>query len=54
VEKKSIQEGWELWFENANDGSVEGLKHKTKPYMSVQFHPENDTGWIMDKFVSLI
>ncbi|MDR1695252.1 MAG: glutamine-hydrolyzing carbamoyl-phosphate synthase small subunit [Endomicrobium sp.] len=51
VDKKSIQEGWELWFENANDESVEGLKHKTKPYMSVQFHAENDTAWIMDEFV---
>jgi carbamoyl-phosphate synthase small subunit len=59
VEKKSIQEDWELWFVNANDDSVEGLRHKTKPMMSVQFHPEassgpNDTSWIMDKFVSFL
>jgi carbamoyl-phosphate synthase small subunit len=59
VEKRSIQPGWKLWFENANDDSVEGLKHKTKPFMSVQFHPEassgpNDTSWIMDKLVELL
>jgi carbamoyl-phosphate synthase small subunit len=59
VEKSSIQSGWELWFENANDDSVEGLKHKTKPFMSVQFHPEassgpNDTSWIIDKLVGLL
>jgi carbamoyl-phosphate synthase small subunit len=59
VEKSSIQSGWELWFENANDDSVEGIKHKTKPFMSVQFHPEassgpNDTSWIMNKFVGLL
>ena len=59
VEKSSIKSDWELWFENANDDSVEGLKHKTKPFMSVQFHPEassgpNDTSWIMDKFVGSI
>ncbi|GHT43606.1 carbamoyl-phosphate synthase small chain [Endomicrobiia bacterium] len=59
VEKGSIQTDWELWFENANDNSVEGLRHKTKPFVSVQFHPEassgpNDTGWIMDKFVESI
>jgi carbamoyl-phosphate synthase small subunit len=59
VEKNSIQQNWELWFENANDNSVEGIKHKTKPFMSVQFHPEassgpNDTSWIMDKFISLL
>ncbi|MDR0401505.1 MAG: glutamine-hydrolyzing carbamoyl-phosphate synthase small subunit [Endomicrobium sp.] len=59
VEKKTIQSDWELWFENANDDSVEGIKHKTKPFMSVQFHPEassgpNDTSWIIDKFVDLL
>ncbi|GMO66139.1 MAG: glutamine-hydrolyzing carbamoyl-phosphate synthase small subunit [Endomicrobiia bacterium] len=59
VEKNSIQSGWELWFENANDDSVEGIRHKTKPFMSVQFHPEassgpNDTSWIIDKFIDLL
>jgi carbamoyl-phosphate synthase small subunit len=59
VDKNSIQADWNLWFENANDDSVEGLKHKTKPFMSVQFHPEassgpNDTSWIMDKLVGLL
>lgn len=59
VEKNSIQSDWKLWFENANDNSVEGIRHKTKPFMSVQFHPEassgpNDTSWIMDKFVDLL
>jgi carbamoyl-phosphate synthase small subunit len=59
VEKTSIQSDWKVWFENANDDSVEGLKHKTKPFISVQFHPEassgpNDTSWIMDKFVNLL
>jgi carbamoyl-phosphate synthase small subunit len=59
VEKKSICSDWDLWFENVNDDSVEGLKHKTKPFISVQFHPEaasgpNDTSWIMDKFVDLV
>ncbi|MDR1928668.1 MAG: glutamine-hydrolyzing carbamoyl-phosphate synthase small subunit [Endomicrobium sp.] len=59
VTKNSIKNDWELWFENANDGSVEGLKHKEKPFISVQFHPEassgpNDTSWIMDEFVKLI
>ncbi|MDR2396122.1 MAG: glutamine-hydrolyzing carbamoyl-phosphate synthase small subunit [Endomicrobium sp.] len=59
VEKSSIQPNWQLWFENANDDSVEGLRHKTKPFISVQFHPEassgpNDTSWIMDKFVKFV
>lgn len=59
VEKNSIPSDWRLWFENANDASVEGVIHKTKPFMSVQFHPEassgpNDTSWIIDKFIGLI
>ncbi|MDR0890881.1 MAG: glutamine-hydrolyzing carbamoyl-phosphate synthase small subunit [Endomicrobium sp.] len=59
VERDSIQDEWNLWFENANDHSVEGLKHKTKPFISVQFHPEassgpNDTSWIIDYFVNLL
>ncbi|MFC4388120.1 carbamoyl phosphate synthase small subunit [Gracilibacillus marinus] len=29
---------------NVNDKSVEGLKHKSKPLMSVQFHPEAHPG----------
>ena len=31
---------WQELFVNSNDGSNEGLIHKTKPYFSVQFHPE--------------
>lgn len=47
------------WFINANDQSVEGIKHKTKPFMSVQFHPEampgpTDTAWIFDYFLNRI
>jgi carbamoyl-phosphate synthase small subunit len=29
---------------NLNDGSVEGLKHKTLPIFSVQYHPEAAPG----------
>jgi len=59
IDPVTIGGGWELWFENANDKGVEGIKHKTKPFMSVQFHPEassgpNDTGWILDKFIDTL
>lgn len=42
---------------NVNDGTCEGIKHKTLPIRSVQFHPEAspgplDTGWIFDYFLS--
>ncbi|HXH30530.1 MAG TPA: carbamoyl phosphate synthase small subunit [Bacteriovoracaceae bacterium] len=41
---------------NINDKSVEGLRHKTYPAFSVQYHPEacpgpEDTGWLFDEFV---
>jgi carbamoyl-phosphate synthase small subunit len=47
------------WFVNADDRSVEGLAHGTKPAMAVQFHPEAapgpyDTEFVFDRFVELI
>ena len=35
---------WKELFVNSNDGSNEGLIHLTKPYFSVQFHPEARAG----------
>ena len=54
-----IPKGFTEWFTNTNDGTNEGLLHKTKPFMSVQFHPEatpgpTDTNWIFDEFLSHI
>ncbi len=51
-----IPAGFREWFVNGNDGTNEGLVHKTLPFMSVQFHPEatpgpNDTDWIFDHFL---
>ena len=43
-------------FINVNDGTCEGIRHKTLPIQSVQFHPEAspgplDTGWLFDRFL---
>jgi carbamoyl-phosphate synthase small subunit len=35
---------FELWFQNIDDKSVEGIKHKKKPIIAVQFHPEASPG----------
>ncbi|WP_407272688.1 carbamoyl phosphate synthase small subunit [Radiobacillus sp. PE A8.2] len=48
---------WNISHINVNDKSVEGLMHRTKPVMSVQFHPEAhpgpiDTHNIFQNFVS--
>ena len=40
VDEKSLPSEWEAWFINANDNSIEGIKHKNIPFKSVQFHPE--------------
>ncbi len=34
----------EPWFVNANDKTVEGVKHKSKPVFAVQWHPEASPG----------
>lgn len=57
VDAKSLPPDWEEWFVNANDGSNEGIRHKSKPWKSVQFHPEaspgpTDTAWIFDEFIN--
>ncbi|MBP9716969.1 MAG: glutamine-hydrolyzing carbamoyl-phosphate synthase small subunit [Candidatus Levybacteria bacterium] len=55
-EVSRIPKDFKPWFINANDGSNEGIIHKTRPIMSVQFHPEatpgpEDTEWIFDYFL---
>jgi carbamoyl-phosphate synthase small subunit len=44
------------WFVNADDKTIEGVLHSTRPCMAVQFHPEAtpgpyDTLFIFDRFV---
>ncbi len=56
---KDVPPGFEPWFVNANDNTIEGIKHKKYPFMSVQFHPEAtpgpmDTEWIFDYFLERI
>jgi carbamoyl-phosphate synthase small subunit len=46
-------------FTNVNDGSVEGMVHRTKPILSVQYHPEahpgpNDTDMIFEEFLEMM
>ena len=56
VYAKTLGTKWEELFVNMNDGSNEGIRHKSKPWFSSQFHPEAcsgpvDTEFMFDKFV---
>ncbi|PVD23792.1 hypothetical protein C0Q70_17066 [Pomacea canaliculata] len=44
VDTQSLPKGWLPLFTNANDLTNEGIIHETKPFFSVQFHPENMAG----------
>ena len=59
VDSETLAGEWEPWFVNMNDGSNEGIRHRTNPWFSVQFHPEaasgpTDTAFLFDKFVELL
>jgi carbamoyl-phosphate synthase small subunit len=59
VDGKTLPAGWREWFVNANDGSNEGIKHVSKPFFSVQFHPEAapgpvDTAFLFDYFLDVV
>ena len=45
VDSNTLPAEWEPLFINMNDGSNEGIKHKTNPWFSAQFHPEAASQW---------
>ena len=56
VDASTLPDDWEPLFVNMNDGSNEGIRHKTFPWFSAQFHPEACSGptgteWMFDEFV---
>ena len=59
VDNETLPADWEPLFINMNDGTNEGVRHKTKPFFSAQFHPEAssgplDTDFIFDDFVNML
>ena len=59
VDDSTLPNDWEPLFVNMNDGSNEGIRHKSNPWMSAQFHPEacsgpTDTEWMFDEFVKML
>mmetsp|Transcript_12334 Transcript_12334/g.25096 ORF Transcript_12334/g.25096 Transcript_12334/m.25096 type:complete len:1519 (-) Transcript_12334:252-4808(-) len=56
IEDSTLPSEWTTLFSNENDGSNEGIMHKTKPFFTAQFHPEacggpTDTEFLFDVFL---
>ncbi len=59
VDDSSLPPDWEPWFVNINDGTNEGIRSRTRPFFSVQFHPEaspgpQDTEFLFNDFLRLV
>ncbi|HEY9053295.1 MAG TPA: glutamine-hydrolyzing carbamoyl-phosphate synthase small subunit [Rectinemataceae bacterium] len=57
VREDSLPKGWEPWFVNGNDGTIEGIRSRKGPFSAVQFHPEGcpgpqDTKFLLEAFVA--
>jgi carbamoyl-phosphate synthase large subunit len=59
VDTNTLGDDWEVLFTNMNDGTNEGIRHKTMPWFSAQFHPEaasgpTDTEFLFDLFIEMV
>jgi carbamoyl-phosphate synthase small subunit len=59
VNDETLGTDWEPLFINLNDQTNEGIRHKSKPFFSTQFHPEasggpTDTKFLFDDFLTMV
>jgi len=57
--KPELPKEWHVWFTNANDSTVEGIRHASGRFFAVQFHPEatpgpEDANYLFDEFVKVL
>ncbi|GAB4172101.1 MAG: glutamine-hydrolyzing carbamoyl-phosphate synthase small subunit [Calditrichia bacterium] len=51
IDTATLNDEWEIFFENVNDQTCEGIRHKYKPFFAVQFHPEASGGPVETEFL---
>jgi carbamoyl-phosphate synthase small subunit len=59
VDEKTLPRGLDVWFRNANDQSIEGLRDESRRIRTTQFHPESapgptDSRWIFEAFLEAL
>ncbi len=59
IDENTLPQNWQVNFRNLNDNTVEGIKHQSKPFYAVQFHPEAapgpaDTEWLFETFYKML
>ncbi|MBI4311067.1 MAG: glutamine-hydrolyzing carbamoyl-phosphate synthase small subunit [Chloroflexi bacterium] len=59
VDAATLPQGLEVSHVNLNDGTVEGMRHKTLPVMAIQFHSEAapgplDNEYLFDRFLAMV
>lgn len=60
VKEERLEEyGLTVWWLNADDMTIEGIKHRRKPVIATQFHPEAspgpyDTEYVFDLFMNMM
>jgi carbamoyl-phosphate synthase small subunit len=59
IDNNTLSSDWEPYFINLNDDTNEGMRHKSKPFFSTQFHPEassgpTDTEFLFDDFLDAV
>jgi carbamoyl-phosphate synthase small subunit len=59
VDADTLREGLEISHINLNDGTVEGLKHRDLPILSIQYHSEaspepKDNMYLFERFLGMV